>query len=291
MPSQQTVQTTFLGGWDLSISVALFLQGVLCGQFAYYTNVNKRDSGRLKLFVTGLALLTTLKTIQVLTVMWIQNVTLFHNVQAASSLVSFVAVSGQKISHNAYIIVVCMTSFTFALVSGGVGVWFIYFFAKDKRLGVPPSGGRVVWRPSFDREYRVLLASADIPKPSSPAGPLHPSSALSVEWQYKQSAAPPALCALINFVFALLVHAQSANTPVSSMISSGSNTVLPQLYVWAAMWTLNSREDIYLADNNQCTLHPELRGTSDSETAGHPIVHADGGNKRIDHQRGGVKIN
>jgi hypothetical protein len=46
------------------------------------------------------------------------------------------------------------------------------------------------------------------------------------------------------------------------MLSAIAVTLLPQLYVWSAMWTLNSREDIYLAaDNDRYTLHPELRET------------------------------
>jgi hypothetical protein len=51
---------------DLSICADLLLQGVLCAQFAHYTGVNQRDSVLMKLFVAGLALLTTLKTVQVL---------------------------------------------------------------------------------------------------------------------------------------------------------------------------------------------------------------------------------
>ncbi|KAJ6541476.1 hypothetical protein B0H19DRAFT_1173322 [Mycena capillaripes] len=298
MPSQQTsAQTATLGGWDISISVVLFLQGVLCGQFAYYTNVNKRDSVWLKLFVAGLALLTTLKTIQVLAVMWIQNVTLFHNPEAASSLwetywvpklspifESVAAVYVQsffcrrlwKISHNAYIVVVCMTSFTLALVSGGVTVWFIV-----PHLGAVLCGDLLL---TGSTVFYLLLSPSSDNTSKCPR-----QNVLLIINSKCQSAAPGALCALINFVSAVvsavLVHTQPGNTSFSSMISSVSNTVLPQLYVWAAMWTLNSREDIHLADNNQCTLHPELRSTSDSGTSGHPVAPAGGGNKLIDLQR------
>ncbi|KAJ7878855.1 hypothetical protein B0H14DRAFT_2567144 [Mycena olivaceomarginata] len=34
-----------LGGWDLGVCVSLFLQGVLCAQFAHYTCLNKRKLG------------------------------------------------------------------------------------------------------------------------------------------------------------------------------------------------------------------------------------------------------
>ncbi|KAJ6541514.1 hypothetical protein B0H19DRAFT_316561 [Mycena capillaripes] len=101
------------------------------------------------------------------------------------------------------------------------------------------------------------------------------------------SAAPAAVCALINFVAIVLVHKQPG-IPVSSMVGSGSNTVLPQLYAWPAMWTLNSREGISLAANNgDYTLHPGLSSTSDSETAGNP--HA-GANKMIGLQGGQDKL-
>jgi hypothetical protein len=51
---------------DLALCADLFLQGVLCAQFAHYTDMNQQDSVLMKLFVAGLALLTTLKTVQVL---------------------------------------------------------------------------------------------------------------------------------------------------------------------------------------------------------------------------------
>ncbi|KAJ6541461.1 hypothetical protein B0H19DRAFT_315954 [Mycena capillaripes] len=308
MASQQTsAQTTVLGGWDLTVSAVLFLQGVLCAQFAHYTHVNKRDSVWLKIFVASLALLTTLKTIQALAVMWIQNVTLFHNVHAASSLwatcwvpklspvfESVTAIYVQSffcrrlwtISRNAYIVVVCMISFTFALVSGGVAAFFIFTDISSPKTSIwmSPHLGAVLCGDLLLTGSTVfyLLRHSKSVLPRGPTAPILSSlRRLTI-----QSAAPAAFCALIDFISAALVHALPGHPPVWSMISSGSNTVLPQLYVWAAMWTLNSREDIFAADNNQCTLHPELRGTSDSETAGH-LMHAGGGNKLIDLQRRG----
>ncbi|KAJ6541497.1 hypothetical protein B0H19DRAFT_1268489 [Mycena capillaripes] len=309
MPSQKTsAQTATLGGWDLSISVILFLQGVLCGQFAYYTNVNKRDSVWLKLFVTGLALLTTLKTIQVLVFMWVQNVTLFHNLEAASILwatywvpelspvfesvtviyvQSFFCRRLWKISRNAYIVVACMTSFTFALVSGGVGAFFILtdVSSSKTRTWMSPHLGAVVCGDLLLTGSTVfyLLRHSRTVLPRGPTAPI----LSSLRRVTIQSAAPPALCALINFVSGMLINMQLANTPVSTIITSNSNMVLPQLYVWAAMWTLNSREDIFTADNNHCTLRPDLRGTFDSETVGNPVVHAGGGNELIHLQWGG----
>jgi hypothetical protein len=53
---------------DLAICAALFFQGILWTQFIRYMTANKRDSVLLKLFVAGLALLTTLKTVQAMCV-------------------------------------------------------------------------------------------------------------------------------------------------------------------------------------------------------------------------------
>ncbi|KAF7346911.1 hypothetical protein MVEN_01443400 [Mycena venus] len=148
MPSPLTsAETTVLGGLDLAVSADIFLQGVLCAQFAHCMNLNTRDCLSLKLFVTGLALLTTLKTIQILGVRWMQNVTLFKDSGAALSLwathwvpkltpilEALVAVYVQSffcrrlltISRNVYVVILCMIAFTFALFSGIVAVFFTF---------------------------------------------------------------------------------------------------------------------------------------------------------------------
>jgi hypothetical protein len=51
-----------------------------------------------------------------------------------------------------------------------------------------------------------------------------------------------------------------------------ANMVLPQLYAWSAMWTLNSREEICIAAGN-CSYTVDLKtsggGSSNSETTHH----------------------
>ncbi|KAJ7819530.1 hypothetical protein B0H13DRAFT_2292217 [Mycena leptocephala] len=289
MPSPLTsAETTILGGLDLAMSADVFLQGVLCAQFAHYTNVNTRDRLWLKLFVTGLALLTTLKTIQILGVMWIQNVTLFEDLEAALSLwathwvpkltpilEALIAVYVQSffcrrlstISSNVYVVILCMIASTFALVSGIVAVFFTFTNISSPKystwmsihLGAALCADLLL---TGSTAFYLLRHS----KAVLPRGPTAPilNSLLRVTIQ---SAAPAALCAFINFVSVVLLYKQTA-IPVTATIGGSSNTVLPQLYAWSAMWTLNSREDIHLAaENSRYTLHPELQGTSDSETS------------------------
>ncbi|KAJ7890084.1 hypothetical protein B0H14DRAFT_2690530 [Mycena olivaceomarginata] len=288
MPSpRMSTGTAVLGGLDLAISAAVFLQGVLCAQFAHYTNVNTRDGLWLKLFVTGLALLTTLKTVKVLGVMWMQNVTLFEDSGAvfrlwathwvpklSPILEALIAVYVQgffcrrlrTISGNVYIVILCMIAFAFALVSGIVAVFFTFTKMSSPQystwmsihLGAALCADLLL---TGSTAFYLLRHSKTV-LPRGPTAPIL-NSLLRVTIQ---SAAPAALCAFINFVAVVLLNGRTA-IPVSATIGGGSNTVLPQLYAWSAMWTLNSREDIHLAaDNNRYTLHPELQGTSDSET-------------------------
>ncbi|KAF7341507.1 hypothetical protein MVEN_01888200 [Mycena venus] len=151
-----SAETRVLSGLDLAISANVFLQGVLCAQFAHYTNANKRDSLWLKLFVTGLALLTTLKTIQILGVMWMQNFTLFEDPRAVFRLWTthwlpkltpilevLIAVYVQSffcrrlwtISGNVYVVILCMIASTFALVSGIIAVFFTFTKMSSPKYG------------------------------------------------------------------------------------------------------------------------------------------------------------
>ncbi|KAJ6462220.1 hypothetical protein C8R45DRAFT_1080748 [Mycena sanguinolenta] len=281
-----SAEIAVLGGLDLAISANVFLQGVLCAQFAHYTNVNTRDPLWLKLFVTGLALLTTLKTIQVLGVMWIQNVTQFGNPGAAFRLwtthwapkftpilevltavyvQSFFCRRLWKISGNIYIVILCIIAFAFAVVSGIVAVFFTYTNMFSPKYGTWMSihlGAALCADLLLTGSTAFyLLRHSKTVLPRGPTAPI----LNSLRRVTIQSAAPAALCALINFVAVMLLYKRIAIL-VAATIGGSSNTVLPQLYAWSAMWTLNSRKDMRLAaDNSQYTLHPELKDTSDSD--------------------------
>jgi hypothetical protein len=64
-----------------------------------------------------------------------------------------------------------------------------------------------------------------------------------------QSAAPAALCALIYFAVDMRVT-RTIWMPEVVLLAIIIGMVLPYVYAWSAMWTLNSREEIYLAAGN-----------------------------------------
>jgi hypothetical protein len=59
----------------------------------------------------------------------------------------------------------------------------------------------------------------------------------------RQSAAPGAFCALVDFV-ATIRAIRSPGLSIPFLISVIANVMLPKLYAMAAMWALNSRDEI-----------------------------------------------
>ncbi|KAJ6512959.1 hypothetical protein C8R45DRAFT_330652 [Mycena sanguinolenta] len=288
-------ETYILGGWDLAICCVLFLQGVLCSQFAHYTDFMKRDSMRIKLFVAGLAFLTTLKTLECLAIMWTQNVTLFADVEAASTmwttawfskitvlLETIVAFYVQmffcyrlwEISGNIFIAISCIIVFSFALICGVLETFYVFTVQKV---------GLTLTSPWFETHMGValfgdLVLTGSIifwllrhNKAANSRGSTATTIVSSLVRLAVQSAAPVALCTLINFIVIMLRAHTPSGTPALLMVDFITNNILPQLYAWSAMWTLNSREETVAAGNTPYTVN---LGSSSSNVKTGQIPHA-----------------
>ncbi|KAJ6478244.1 hypothetical protein C8R45DRAFT_1216454 [Mycena sanguinolenta] len=261
-----------LAGWDIAICLTLFLQGVLCAQFARYLTLGKRDSIWLKVFVAGLALMTTLRSSQCLAIMWIQNVTLFGNIPAASQMWEKHWVSKLDlilegtgtfyvqmffcrrlwaISRKAPIVIICCILFTFGLVSAVIGTFFMFKNSTptaqiigwvSMHLGAMLCGDLLL---TGSTVFYLLRHSNAAVFPRSPFAMV----INSLLWVTVQPAAPAAICALINFIVAVQIYTESW-IPELLMVDFITNVILSQLYAWAALWTLNSRENILFAAEN-----------------------------------------
>ncbi|KAJ6483933.1 hypothetical protein C8R45DRAFT_1214842 [Mycena sanguinolenta] len=262
-----------LGGWDIAIFLTLFLQGILCGQFARYLTLSKRDSIWLKLFVAGLALLTTLRSSQCLAIMWIQNVTLFGRVEAASQMwevhwlskvdAMFEATGTfyvqmffcrrlWAISRNRYVLSICFVLYIFGLASAAVDTFFLFTDINSVEasgwgalhLGGVLCGDLLLTGSTIF--YLLRHSNASILSRSPFAIVINSLLRLTV-----QSAAPSAICALINFVETMRLYVARTFMPELLMLDFITNMILPQIYAWSALWTLNSREDIRVAVGNR----------------------------------------
>ncbi|KAJ6469291.1 hypothetical protein C8R45DRAFT_1105160 [Mycena sanguinolenta] len=237
-PVLTETQASILGGSDLATCFTLFLQGVLCSQFSRYKDSTKRDSVQIKLFVAGLALLTTLKTSECLAMMWTQNVTLFENANVASALKT-AWYWRLAVLLKAAVPFYVQIFFCYRLWASNISKCTLYLFTLDK------SGLNVTYWVEMHMGFVVfgdLILTGSI-----------------VFWllrhnkaQSRQSAAPLTLCSLINFGVSMSrpsVHGTQASL-ILDFITTG---ILPQLYAWSAMWTLNSRDEIAAGGNTRYT--------------------------------------
>ncbi|KAF7342293.1 hypothetical protein MVEN_01817500 [Mycena venus] len=294
MPSislrQPPPEITLFGVLDLASGTDLFLQGVLCGQFAHYTNVNEQDSWLMKLFVAGLALLTTLKTVQILAIRWTQNVALFQNLEAVVNLWHTEWISRPTLilgavivfyvqmffchrlwilSHNRYIVVAAVTTFIFAIAAAGVATYLFTNITLSAiwiatHLGVA-MGGDLLQTGSI--VFYLLRHSKTVIRPGPTASMINSLLRVTI-----QSAAPGAFCALVNFITTIAtvkMHVLDVAGLSAPLVASGvANTVLPKVYAIAAMWTLNSREDIRSAAANIHPTHLDLDTAALGGTSG-----------------------
>ncbi|KAJ7726236.1 hypothetical protein B0H16DRAFT_1780661 [Mycena metata] len=259
----------------LPMGADLFLQGVLCAQFAHYTNVNHQDSVWMKLFVVGLALLTTLKTLQVLAMISTQNIILFESPGATQNMGSMEGLEQTNLileagvafyvqlffchrlwalSHNVYIMVVVISLFIFAVITAIVAAYLSAHPPIGTLTGTVPDnqglimasthlglamGGDLLQTGSI--VFYLLRHSHAVLRCGPVASMLSSLLRLTV-----QSAAPGAFCVLVNFAANISVI-RSPPTPGSTLvfeIAIIANIMLPKLYAIAAMWTLNYRDEI-----------------------------------------------
>ncbi|KAJ6465801.1 hypothetical protein C8R45DRAFT_1022424 [Mycena sanguinolenta] len=205
--------------------------------------------------------------------MWIQNVTLFGNVEAASQMwevhwlskidVMFEATATfyvqmffcrrlWVISRNGYILGICFVLYVFGLASAAVDTFFLFAnleFAETTaagwgalHLGVVVCGDLLLTGSTIF----YLLVSVRYPHCHPFAIVINSLLRLTV-----QSAAPSAICALINFSVTMRLYLAGTFIPELLMIDFITNTILPQMYAWSALWTLNSREGIWVAVDNR----------------------------------------
>ncbi|KAF8143259.1 hypothetical protein K438DRAFT_1994071 [Mycena galopus ATCC 62051] len=247
---------------DLGICADLILQGIIFTQIAHYTTLYEKDALALRAFVAVLLIITTLKSVHGLVILWIQNVEYFMNLNAALSMSTdswpTEASSGeficakpnpntdpiQVISKNIYIVGLVVGLFVFALVAAIVSSVLTFTGQVKNITWIEIHMGTV-----FVGD--VLLCGSTIyflsyhSKHASPetAGMLNSITKLTF-----QSAAPAVVCALITLVGTVAWNRTTPNAYV--MLAIIANNVLPKLYAISAMWTLNCRRSIRQAHSD-----------------------------------------
>ncbi|KAJ7206338.1 hypothetical protein GGX14DRAFT_457611 [Mycena pura] len=253
-----------LGAWVLAGSGNLLLQGILLAQFAHYVAMFPTDKLALRAFVVLLIVVTTLKSTLGLVNTWQQNVVFFGdtnralawskapinklNVVWAALIAFYVQLFFLQrlwvISRNMYVVGILLVLLVFALAAAVVstaktfvtndfhspwlGTYLAAGFAGDTLL----CGSTV---------YFLSKLSQESSTPTS-------TKLNAIVRLTFQSSAPAAVCALVNFA----CNVGSSRTGGSNRfgaVAIVSNQLLPTLYAISAVWTLNSRERIRLAQS------------------------------------------
>ncbi|KAF7329585.1 hypothetical protein MKEN_00221400 [Mycena kentingensis (nom. inval.)] len=239
------------GGWVGALFGDLLLQGVIYTQVAsYYAASYRTDVLAFRLFVAGLAGLTTLKSVQNMYFVWKEHVEMQDpNVLYPSAiyalnpaLVAFIAFYVQTflchrllmVSKNIWLVAGTVVVFVFAFVAalvstvpgyangGSISLKWLAVHLATVFVGDTVLCGLMVY---------FLLKHSEEASPAT-VGLLNAVITLTI-----LSAAPAALCALLNFIFN-----QLAMTSISwGFFNFVANQLLPKLYAFSAMWTLNAR--------------------------------------------------
>ncbi|KAJ7578699.1 hypothetical protein C8J56DRAFT_835693 [Mycena floridula] len=261
-PEEHDQAVYILGPWLIGAYAEVFLTGILCCQFVHYWQWYKDDHLRMKLFVGGLALLSILKSIQSFALIWIMLILTFTDLNGAillnyttwwqSGNPLMVALIGLYVQaffcHRLYVIskrwwvvipVAALMAFAFLsialatvfIVKGDghkISLWFAAHlgsvFAGDLLLSL----ATVFF---LTRSKKNVLPQT--------AGLLTALVRLTF-----QSAAPAAVCTLLNLIFSQIYGSDR-------LISTGFNMILPKLYAVSMMWTLNQRRSIRAAHSSR----------------------------------------
>ncbi|KAH8824115.1 hypothetical protein DL96DRAFT_1818800 [Flagelloscypha sp. PMI_526] len=249
-----------LGPWVIGAFADVLLQGILLAQFASYFRWYRDDAVGLKAVVIGLVILTCLKTLQSCAIVWIQNVIFFGDQQGAILLsyttwwqsgnplmVAFIGLYVQLyflhrlriiskswlvtipigiIQIFAFVSIVIGTIFIAKAENTKIANWFaahlssvfagdmlmtiamIYFLLKTKKTVLPQTVGMIT------ALIRLTLSSA----------------------------APAAICAMINLVLSQVY------VGTDNLMSTAFNQALPKLYAVSMMYVLNSRRDLRMSN-------------------------------------------
>jgi len=248
-----------LGPWMIGCFLDLLLQGILFGQFSEYLNSYPSDTIGTRLAVAGLVIITTLKSAHTFGSTWILFVLHFKDLDGAIALnytAWWLTGSGLMVASigiyvqiffchrlwiiskkNKWIVSTILGVLLFAYVSCCVATFYI-------SEGVSAGPHIATWFAAhlssvFAGDFLITLSTAyfllQSRKEALPptAGVINALLRLTF-----QTAAPAALCAMLNLVFSQIYKGQN------KLISTAFNQGLAKLYAFSMMWTLNARSEL-----------------------------------------------
>ncbi|KAF7374045.1 hypothetical protein MSAN_00285200 [Mycena sanguinolenta] len=300
---EETVIKFFLGSWLIGGCIDLVLMGVLCCQFVNYFRWYPQDSRRLQLAVAILCLLNLLKSGACFASLWIFLINHFGDINydlelsatgwwdTANPLMVLDFDFSRIHSHpfnlrptqvaildfyvqcyfctrlwgvsKSWVVAPIFFFFICGLVSMGIGTYYIKILQHPRvanwfavHLGCVFAGDVIL---STTTAYFLIRTKKTVfsNRTAELVGAL-----ISLTFQ---TAAPPAIIAMLNLIFSQLYH---TNQPLLGYVEIGFNQVLPKLYAISMMYTLNARRvlrsKLLGSHNGSSTNEPSFTGRGKS---------------------------
>ncbi|KAJ7292237.1 hypothetical protein C8J57DRAFT_1212638 [Mycena rebaudengoi] len=276
-PEERRQVSFFLGPWLIGASLDFVLQGVLFCQFVNYYTRYRDEKRSLQCIVAVLFIATILRSIQSFGLIWINFIQHFGDVKGAILLnytawyqsgtpltVAMICFYVQLyfcfrlyiISGRIWIVGPIALLFLFAFVAVAVATYFISrSAAKEITMWFAIHLSSV-----FAGDFSLSLTTAYFLIRTKKA--VLPQTAGLINALIRltfQTAAPGALCAMLNLVFSQYKPGGPGR------ISTAFNMMLPKLYAISMMWTLNARRGIRMADSKR-RLKNSSNGSSGSRS-------------------------
>lgn len=260
-----------LGPWLVGSLLDVMLQGVLLNQFNWYFQQYRTDRLGLRLSVIGLAVLTTLKSVQSVALVWdlfilnftdlggaiLRNYTTWW--QTSNSLM--VATIGLYVQiffcHRLWIV---SSGLIWLSILVGVVLLFAYISICLATYYITQGAGAethiALWFAThlssvFAGDLLITLSTAFfLLKTKKDVLPQTVGTIDALILLTFQTAAPASICAMFNLVFSQIYSGSD------KLISTAFNQVLPKLYAFSMMWTLNARLRLFKGNKGVKPSHP-----------------------------------
>ncbi|KAJ7581229.1 hypothetical protein C8J56DRAFT_260283 [Mycena floridula] len=285
MSANERHQALFLvGPWLIGSFLDVFLQGILMCQFAHYWSWYKEDRIFIKLTVAGLAILTILKSFQCIAIVWIQDILHLGDVEGAVRLIT---TKWWQAGNPLMVATICLYAQAFFLsrlyiisqkkwIVIPLGLVFLTAYALMVVAEIYIHNGIVKTSKWFAGHFSAVFAGDILMslattyyllKSRNSGLPRTISVIDSLVRLTLSSAAPAALCAMLNLIFSQIYPG------TENLISTVFNQALPKLYAISILWVLNERRDIRAAGDSfnpsGSIVSPDFNGGHNDNTSGY----------------------
>ncbi|KAF7329874.1 hypothetical protein MKEN_00251100 [Mycena kentingensis (nom. inval.)] len=257
-PSERHQAIHLLGPWVVGACADLFLTGIVCCQVLNYFSWYKEDKPFIRYYVAGLGIISAAKSAHAFSIIWIQSILHINDLQGAILLnyispwfagnpmmvavfdfyvQSYFCYRLYVVSKKWPVVLPIAIIFIFALFAMVLATYYI-------TRGADASPQIAAWFAAhlssvFAGDLFLTLTTAFfLVRSKKNVLPQTVGLISALVRLTFQTAAPAAICAMLNLIFSQIY------VGTEDITSTAFNMMLPKIYALSVMWTLNARRTI-----------------------------------------------